>query len=162
MAWKLKLQPTKTELIHYSPHPRKKYKNPVSIKEEDTTVRLLDSTRYLGVIINKRLNWRCHLHHIESKIADRISALRYRSISAPNPNPNGKTMLNIYKAITRTILIYGFPVLLTANENVWQRLQIIQNKAIRAALELPIYTSVEYIHTLSNILKIKEYATKLL
>ncbi|CAF4520192.1 unnamed protein product, partial [Rotaria socialis] len=28
-AWKLKLQPTKTELVHFSIHPRKKYKNPV-------------------------------------------------------------------------------------------------------------------------------------
>jgi hypothetical protein len=41
-------------------------------------------------------------------------------------------------------------------------MQIMQNKAIRAALDLPIYTSVDYIHKISNVPKIKDYATGLL
>ena len=56
----------------------------------------------------------------------------------------------------------GLLVLLTASEKIWERLQIIQNKAIRAALGLPSYTSIEYIHKISNILKIKQYTLKLL
>jgi hypothetical protein len=72
-------------------------------------------------------------------------------------------MINIFKSSARTIIIiYGFPVLLTAKQKVWDRLQIIQNKAIPAALGLPIYTSVEYIHRTSNIPKIKDYAITLL
>ncbi|CAF1455724.1 unnamed protein product [Rotaria socialis] len=71
-------------------------------------------------------------------------------------------MLNIFKAIARTILLYGYPILLQANDKIWERLQIIQNKSIRAALGLPIYTSVEYIHQVSNVPKIKEYAVSLL
>ncbi|CAF4209298.1 unnamed protein product [Rotaria sp. Silwood2] len=31
-SWKLKLQPTKTELVHFTLHPRRKFKNPVSVK----------------------------------------------------------------------------------------------------------------------------------
>ena len=95
MSWKLKLQPTKTEqIVHFSSHPRKKYKTTISIKVKDTTVQPLDSTKYLGIIIDKRLNQRGHLHHIESKMADRISLLRY--LSKATPNPNDKIMLNIY------------------------------------------------------------------
>ncbi|CAF0779354.1 unnamed protein product, partial [Adineta ricciae] len=75
-AWKLKLQPTKTELIHFSLHPRKKYKNPVIVKVENTLIKPLDYTRYLGVIVDKRLKWRTHLDHIEAKIAPRIGLLR--------------------------------------------------------------------------------------
>jgi len=52
-SWKLKLQPTKTALIHFSPHPKKKYKNPISIKVEDTNLKPLDSTRYFDVIVDK-------------------------------------------------------------------------------------------------------------
>jgi len=159
-SWKLKLQPTKTELIHFSLHPRKKYKNPVTVKVEDTIIKPLDSTRYLGVIIDKQLNWRSHLHHIESKIAGRISLLRFLNRAATEPND--KIMLNIFKSIARTIIIYGYPVLLTANDKIWDRLQIIQNKALRAALGLPIYTSVDYIHRITNIPKIKDYAITLL
>jgi hypothetical protein len=62
------------------------------------------------MIIDKMLNWRYQLQHIESKIADRM--------------------------------------------------QILQNKAIRAALGLPIYTAVEYIDNLSNVPKIKQYALR--
>ena len=71
-------------------------------------------------------------------------------------------MINIFKSLVRTIIVYGYPVLLTANQKVWDRLQIIQNKALRAALGLPVYTSVEYIHTISNVPKIKDYALELL
>ncbi|CAF1942358.1 unnamed protein product [Rotaria magnacalcarata] len=76
-SWKLKLQPTKTEMIHFTIHPRKTYKHPVEVKCDNTIIKPLDHTRYLGVIIDKRLNWRRHLNHIETKIAPRIGVLRY-------------------------------------------------------------------------------------
>ncbi|CAF3301997.1 unnamed protein product [Rotaria sp. Silwood2] len=159
-SWKLKLQPTKTELVHFTVHPRKKYKNPVTVKIDDISIKPSNSTRYLGIIIDKTLNWRSHMHHIESKIAGRISLLRFLNRAAYEPND--KIMLNIFKSIARTIIIYGYPILLTANDKIWERLQILQNKAIRAALGLPIYTSVDYIHNITNIPKIKEYAVILL
>ncbi|CAF4275049.1 unnamed protein product [Rotaria sp. Silwood2] len=159
-SWKLKLQPSKTELVHFTIHPRRKFKNPISVKIDDTIVKTSNSTRYLGVIIDKTLNWRSHLHHIESKIAGRISLLRFLNRAAYEPND--KIMLNIFKSIARSIIIYGYPILLTANDKIWERLQIMQNKAIRAALGLPIYTSVDYIHRITNTPKIKEYAVTLL
>ncbi|CAF2114894.1 unnamed protein product [Rotaria magnacalcarata] len=76
-SWKLKLQPTKTEMIHFTIHLRKKYKHPVEVKVDNTTIKPLDHARYLGVIIDKQLNWRRHLDHIETKIAPRIGLLRY-------------------------------------------------------------------------------------
>ena len=153
-------QATKTELIHFSLHPRKKYKNPVIVKLENTTIKPLEHTRYLVIIIDKRLKWRTHLEHIEKKIAPRIGLLQYLARSAYEPN--NKTMINIYKSLVRTIIVYGFPVLSTADQKVWDRLQICQNKAIRAALGLPIYTSTKYIHTISQLPKIKEYAVEIL
>ncbi|CAF0737302.1 unnamed protein product [Adineta ricciae] len=93
-------------------------------------------------------------------MAGSISRLRYIAKSAQEPSQ--KTMINIFKAIVRPVMNYGYPVLLTANDKVWDQLQIIQNKALRAALGLPIYTSVEYVHRISKMLKIKEYATLLL
>lgn len=159
-SWKLRLQPTKTEMIHFSVHPRKKYKHPVTVKVENTIIHPIDAARYLGVIIDKQLKWRNHLQHIETKVAPRISLLRYLSKAAKEANP--RTMINIYKSIIRTVIIYGYPVLLTANDKIWERLQIIQNRAIRAALNLPIYTSVEYIHQISKLPKIKDYAISLL
>lgn len=159
-CWKLKLQPTKTELIHFNVHPRRKYKFEVTVKVEDTMITPKDSTRYLGVIIDKELKWNKHLQHIEKCVAPRISLLRYLSSAAQAPNE--KIMINIFKSIVRTVMIYGHQVLLTAGDNIWERLQIIQNKAIRASLNLPHYISTTYIHQLTNIPKIKDYAKSLL
>ncbi|CAF1648555.1 unnamed protein product [Adineta ricciae] len=93
-------------------------------------------------------------------MAERISLLRYLAKSAQEPNQ--KTMINIFKAIARPVMTYGYPILLTANDKVWDRLQIIQNKALHATLGLLLSTSVEYIHRISKIPKIKEYAPSLL
>ncbi|CAF3561056.1 unnamed protein product [Rotaria sp. Silwood1] len=46
-SWKLKLQPSKTELVHFTVHPRKQFKNPISVKIDDTIVKASNSTRYL-------------------------------------------------------------------------------------------------------------------
>jgi len=108
----------------------------VIVKVENTTIKPLEHTRYLGIIIDKRLKWRTHLEHIEKKIAPWIGLLRYLARSAYEPN--NKIMINIYKWLVRTIIVHGSPVLLTADQKVWDRLQICQNKAIRAALGLPI------------------------
>ncbi|CAF1494352.1 unnamed protein product [Adineta ricciae] len=119
-SWKLKLKPTKTEMIPFRLHTRKKYKHPVETKVENTTIKPLDATRYVDVIIDKQLKWRNHLQHLESKMTRRISLLRYLAKSAQEPNQ--KTMINIFKAIARPVMAYVYPALLTANDKVWDRL----------------------------------------
>ncbi|CAF4909071.1 unnamed protein product [Rotaria magnacalcarata] len=66
------------------------------------------------------------------------------------------------KSLIRTVIIYGYPVLLSVDNKIWDRIQIIQNKALRVALGLPHYTSVDYIHRIANIPRIKDYAVNLL
>ena len=70
-------------------------------------------------------------------------------------------MLSLYKSLIRPVLTYGCAILLQADEHVWKRLEITENKAIRAALGLPHYTSTTYIRTLSKIPKIRTYAISL-
>jgi hypothetical protein len=159
-AWKLRLQPLKTELLHFSPHPRKKYKNPIRIVVDTVQIQPRDSARYLGITFDRKLDWRAHVQKIESKAAARIGLIRF--LTRANPNTNNKTMLNIYKSLVRSLLTYGFPILLTAKEKVWERLQITQNKALRAALGIPSYTSTRYIHDITQIQEIKEHSIQLL
>jgi hypothetical protein len=71
-------------------------------------------------------------------------------------------MINIFKSIVRTVMVYEHPLLLTASNRVWKRLQIIQNKALRVALNLPYYTSTKYIHRITNVPLIQDYAQSLL
>jgi hypothetical protein len=159
-TWKLTIQPTKTELLYFSPHPRKKYKNKITIRVGDTIIKLILSARYLGLIFDHQLNWRSHLHHMETKVAPRISLLRF--LSKLNPNSNNNIMINLFKSLVRSIITYGSSILLTADGKIWKRIQIMQNKALRAALGFPAYTSTEYIHNSTNIPTIRKYSTSLL
>ena len=52
---------------------------PVTVNLDNTSIKPLESTRYLGVIIDKQLQWRSHLDNIERKIAPRMGLLRYLS-----------------------------------------------------------------------------------
>ncbi|CAM2711749.1 unnamed protein product [Rotaria socialis] len=110
--------------------------------------------------MGNRLSWRTHLKQVETRIAARLSLLRFLNRAAIEPNHN--IMLNLYKPLIRTVIIYGYPVLLSADNKIWDRIQIIQNKALRVAFGLPHYTSVDYIHRIANIPIIKDYAVNLL
>lgn len=54
-------------------------------------------------------------------------------------------MVNLYKALIQSVLTYGLSILLNADDQVWDRLEVVQNKALRAALGLPHFTSVTYV-----------------
>ncbi|CAF1478633.1 unnamed protein product [Adineta ricciae] len=101
-------------MVHFRLHPRKKYKHSVEVNVENTIIKPLDVTRYLAVIIDKQLKWRNHLQHLESKMAGRISLLRYLAKSAQERNQ--KTMISIFKVIARLVMTYEYPILLTAND----------------------------------------------
>ena len=117
------------------------------------------SARYLGVILDQRLHWRDHVKNIEARVQSRINLLRYLSRIAPDSNE--MIMINLFKSLVRPILTYGSSTLLNAEDKIWNRLQIIQNKALRGALRLPYFTSATYIHKLINMPYIRPYATKL-
>jgi hypothetical protein len=138
----------------------KKYKNTLSFKVNHTIITPVDTARYLGVVMDNKSLWRQHLQHVENKTATRIGLLRYLSKQAKEPNNH--TMIQLYIALVRSVMLYGYPALLTAKEKVWERLQIVQNKAVWTTLNLPHYTSVEYIHKMTKIPKIEKHAISLL
>jgi hypothetical protein len=158
-SWKLVIQPSKTELIHFSPHPRKKYLNPIHLQVSNVTIRPQSSARYLGVIFDQRLHWRDYIKHIETRAQSRINLLKY--LNRITPESNETTMLNRYKSLIRPILTYGSSVLLHGEEKIWNRLQIVQNKSLRAAINVPHFTSATYLHNLTNIPYIRSYVEEL-
>ena len=120
-VWKLEIQPIKTQLIYFSPHPKKKYKHQVEINVGNTIIKPQVSARYLGVIFDHKLNWRTHTKRIESKLASRIRLLRF--LSRVSPESNNQIMVNLFKSLVRTVISYGSSTFSTAGDKVWERLQ---------------------------------------
>ena len=82
-----------------------------------------------------------------------------RIVSAQGFRINGNQLLGANG--NNFITTYGSSVYLNAEDKIWNRLQIIQNKALRAALYLPHFTSATYIHKSTNIPFIRSYVTDL-
>ncbi|CAF0819364.1 unnamed protein product [Didymodactylos carnosus] len=144
-------------MLHFAPHSKKKYKKEMNITVGNTVVKPQQSARYLSVIFDRKLQWQAH---VEETVRYRITLIRFLA-RATGEALNTQITLNLFKTLIRTVITYGSSAIPTADDKTWQRLQIVQNKGIRAALGVPIYTSVEYVHRVSKIQKIKPYSIEL-
>ena len=80
---------------------------------------------------------------------------------AANPIISEKSLLHLYKATILPTITYGAPVFYNvAKQSHIKRIQVLQNKALRAVLAVPRYISVELIHQLTKQPKINDFVEK--
>lgn len=156
--WKIRLNETKTQAIFFTNRrtrqlPTRKFK--IGTSEIDWS----NEVKYLGVVLDKKLTFRSHIQYALTKaqIAIRIlySLLNRRS------KLDTRNKLLLFKVGIRPIFTYASPILHDVAKTHLQKLQICHNKVIKMALDLPRYTSTNYIHDLANIEKTREFMQKL-
>ena len=141
--WKLQVQTTKTKLVHFSNHPRRKLKTPLTITIDDQTVPLAKEAEYLGVTFDRALNFKTHMKEMKKKTSSRIGLLRYLGRNVEGDPTRSLNMM--HKSLVRSITTYASTIFLNCR-NYWTTAQVIQNQALRAVLRVPQYTSSNYIH----------------
>ena len=98
----------------------------LSVKVNKLSLKSCDSYKYLGVMIDKKLNWKSHVKYIGTKISKACGAL------AKLRNCVGIDILkNVYHALVHSYLRYGILVWGHATKSVLKPLEILANKAIR-------------------------------
>ncbi|CAF1212778.1 unnamed protein product [Didymodactylos carnosus] len=120
---KVTLQSSKTEMLHFSVHRRKQYKNQVQVIVGAATIRPQAHARYLEVIYDKTLSWKEHVNHVKEKVNSKINLLRFLSRSIPESND--RIMVNLFKSLIRPVLTFGVSILLKAEHKIWQELQTL-------------------------------------
>lgn len=93
--------------------------------------KICSEVRYLGVILDKRLNFKKHIHNTLTKAQRTLSRIyplmcRYNKLSTENK-------LILYKMLIRPILTYAAPIWCGISNTDFKRLQIFQNKCLRLA-----------------------------
>lgn len=141
--WKLQVQPTKTKLVHFSNHPRRKLKTPLTITIDGQIVPLANEAKYLGVTFDRTLKFQTHLREIKKNTSFRIGLLRY--LARNTGEEATKTLQKIQKSLVQSITTYATTIFLN-NKNYWKIAQVIQNQSMKAILRLPQYTPTKYIH----------------
>lgn len=137
---KLKLNEKKTKIMEIN------MTSEINIDLNGETIEKVDHIKYLGFIIDKKLNFNEHIEYICKKIGKKIGFFkRIRN------KLNVLTAINIYNTIIKPHFEYGSTILYTCcTETHLERLQKLQNKAMRSILKLNRYASI---NTMLNTLK---------
>ena len=156
--WHVTLSPHKSKLVLFSKCPRHKDEveaNNVCIYLFGESITPSTEADFLGVTFDSRLTWEPQTQKIVAKSYKRLNLLR--AISALSKNLNPGIMRKLYEATIRSIFEYCSLCIINAAESHLQKLQLIQNQALRVILRTPAYVSIHDLHDCSGIPQIKDH-----
>lgn len=143
---KLKLNENKTKLMEINMN------NESVFKINNEVIEKVNEIKYLGFIIDKQLKFKEHMEYICKKIGKKIGFFKRirNKISI-------LTAINIYNTTIKPHFEFGSTILYTCCTSTQiERLQKLQNKAMRSILKCNIYTPIESMLNALKWLNIKQ------
>lgn len=116
-----------------------------------TNIKNVNSYKYLGLNIDKNLNWNLHINEIALKCR-KITGI-FRRISNYIPN---EVKRSIYFSLFHANIKYGLLIWGVSSTQNIKKLQIIQNKAIKNIYNLELRTNSSYMYKKFNIKTIQQ------
>ena len=128
----------------------------VQIEIDNEIISETKSSKFLGVHIDNKLNWKMHIDYVSGKIARGIGIL----IKARKVLSN-ECMTNLYYAFIYPYLIYCNHIWGNTYKTTLSKLQILQNKAIRITTGSPPRTNNETLYRQNCMLNLNKINTYL-
>ena len=145
---RLSLNTSKTFAINFS---NRNITNPLSLVLNDTVIEWKSSIRYLGVILDKKLNFSDHIDVLCTKIS-RLVGLMYRvSFFVPSD-----TLRVLYYSLIYPHLLYGNLVWGGTFNTSLNRVLILQKKCVRLIMSKPYRFPTETLFSQAKVLRIKD------
>ena len=143
----LKINLDKTKYIIFK--QKNKKVNEIEIKINNVTLEKVSSIKYLGLYLDEDLNWSIHIEHINNKIIPLIGALfRCRQFLTKNAK------YKIYNAYILSILRYLIPVWGTCGITNFNKVQVLQNRALKTLFQLNYRMHTDEVYQLLNLLPV--------
>ena len=149
-ANKISLNTSKTEVLLFR-HPNKCINYDLKIKIDGKKIIPSKFIKYLGIIIDCHLNWQIHANELSTKLSRAIGML-----SKIRHYVKFETLCMIYHGIFSSILLYASQIWGQINNQSINKLQVLQNKAIRVINFKPIRTSAGPLFKKCKILKLAD------
>ena len=123
---------------------------PFQIKFGDIPIQAVTSYKYLGITLDSQLNYGLHVSRVIGSVIGKLKQFqRMRGFLST------KAALMVYKGMILPIIEYGDIFLASASVENRKRLQILQNKGLRCALNKGMEAGSEELHSEANLLKLK-------
>ena len=125
-----KFSPTKTVCMHFC-QQRKIHADPV-LTLYGSPIPIVDQTKFLGLIFDKKLTFIPHLKYLKAKCLKAINILKV--VGHYDWGADCKTMLSLYRSLIQSKLDYGSVVYGSARPSYRKMLEPIQNQSLRICL----------------------------
>ena len=132
--------------------------NPKGLLQTDLDGQLLNykqNTKFLGVYITTKLNWRLHIEILINKARKRLNFLK-KIVSTQSWSQDTKTLLHLSISLVRSKLIYGQEVYFSAPNTLLKKLQSIDSKAMKLAVGVPVHTNTSKSYTEAGMISLSE------
>lgn len=150
--WRISINSTKTTATFFTRRSNKIRAPKANIL--GTELQWQTTSKYLGVVLDSRLSWNPHIKATVSKVVGKLASLRplYR-----NTNISLEAKVRLYTTIIRPTITYGSPVWASCSRPLWAKLQVAQNRCLKAAAQLPIFARTAALHRDLEVELLEDY-----
>ena len=121
---------SKSVCMHFC-HKRIPHPDP-ELKIYNCLIPVVEETKFLGLIFDRKLNFKAHIKSLKDRCLKTINLLRV--VSHTDWGADGATLLRLYRVLVRSKLDYGCIIYGSARESYLQPLDRVQNLALRICL----------------------------
>jgi hypothetical protein len=134
----------------------KKHQYRPNITLNNTSILHTHETKILGATYDPSMTFGPHINNIVNNTNIRLNSLW--ALGGTKFGKNKETLAPTYKQFIRTVLAYASPAWAPAlsNTNI-QKLQTLQNKALRIVTGCTQSTPIKHLHAVTKILPIKAH-----
>ena len=146
---KLSLNIEKTNFMLFTPKGFSRNMDCISI--DSHKIEEVKQTKFLGVILDNKLNWHAHCEYICGKISKGIGIIiKARKVF------NETTLLSLYNSLILPYVSYCIHVWGKAYDTHLKHVMVLQNKAVRVIAGVPPRTNADNLYLELDVLPVKK------
>lgn len=155
-TWKLKLNSTKTEAILFTRARQMPTRN---LSIDDHIIPWNKTVKYLGLILESKLSWNDHILHLRTKGMNAFKALS--PLLNRRSTLSSSTKMRMYSTLIRPCITYACPVWSNTTITNINKLQVIQNRALKNSFNTPFCTNLINLHKQINFPRLIDFIIRL-
>ena len=146
---KLTVNYTKTNYIVFCGKIRKTFSPEITMGSH--TLKRVSSTKYLGIMFDEDLNWKCHVSYLSSKISKCCNIMYKMRHLVPL-----ESCISMYYCLFYSKMSYGILCWGSASNDTTNAIRVLQNKIVKTMLFKPFDTRIKPLFYELNLLNVKD------